>query len=187
MTSCKEGTCFRKNSINKFCILEEKTALENLVYQMFEFIVELKEKSRYRSTIKKAVDELCYYTILYMQITDDRLENWTCSPEQFIQDEDEDSFSYSVRISGQELIESIAGDFKKETANAVLKAIERHMQLAQKLKEANSANWWKIHEACLLAISVVKPTLQELSSTNLLEHNLNTFVNQFVIGKEPKL
>ena len=64
---------------------EEKTALENFVYQLFEFIIELKEKSRYRSTIKKAVDELCYYTILYMQITDDRLETWTCSPEQFIQ------------------------------------------------------------------------------------------------------
>ena len=88
-----------------------------------------------------------------------------------------------MRISGQELIESIAGDFKKETANALLKAIERHMQLAVKLKEANNSNWWKIHEACLLAISVVKPILQELSSTSLLEHNLNTFVNQFVIGK----
>ncbi len=94
-----------------------------------------------------------------MQITDDRIENWTANPEQFVQDEDEESYSYSVRISGQNLIEEIASEFKKETANAVLKAIERHMQLACKLKEAGNANWWKLHEACLLAVSSVKPVL----------------------------
>jgi len=127
------------------------------VYQLFDFVLELKEKSRYRSTIKKAIGELCYYAILYMQISDDRIENWTCNPEQFVQDEDEESYSYSVRISGQNLIEEIASEFKKETANAVLKAIERHMELAHKLKENGSANWWKLHESCLLAISSVKP------------------------------
>ena len=56
------------------------------------------------------------------------------------------------------------------------------MQLAQKLKEANNVNWWKIHESCLLAISSVKPILSELSASNSLEIDLNTFVNQFVIG-----
>lgn len=67
-------------------------------------------------------------------------------------------------------------------ANAVMKSIDRHMQLALKLKEANNINWWKIHESCLLAISSVKPILQELSASNFLELDLNTFVNQFVIG-----
>jgi len=33
------------------------------------------------------------------------MENWTSNPDQFVQDEDEESYSYSVRISGQELIE----------------------------------------------------------------------------------
>jgi hypothetical protein len=34
-----------------------------------------------------------------------KVENWVANPEQFVQDEDEESYSYSVRISGQELIE----------------------------------------------------------------------------------
>jgi len=34
-----------------------------------------------------------------------KIENWTSNPEQFVQDEDEDGYSYSIRISGQELIE----------------------------------------------------------------------------------
>ena len=34
-----------------------------------------------------------------------KLENWSSNPEQFVQDEDDESYSYSVRISAQELIE----------------------------------------------------------------------------------
>ena len=161
---------------------DEKTSLDDLVYQLFEFISVLKEKSRYKTTIKKAIDELCYYAIMYMQITDEQIENWSQNPEQFVQDEDEESFSYSVRISAQELIESIASDFKTETANAVCKTISRHMEYAQKLRASNNGNWWKIHEACLLSISSLKPILEELSAANLLDFDLNAFVNQFVVA-----
>lgn len=62
------------------------------------------------------------------------------------------------------------------------KAIDRHMENAQKLRNANNNNWWKIHEACLLAVSSIKPILQDLLDANLLEFNLNAFVNQFVIA-----
>lgn len=110
------------------CILDEKTSFENLIYQLFEFIQVLKDKKKFKPTIKKAIDELCYFAILYMQINDDqvcfvlllilflmcedvillallKLENWSSNPEQFVQDEDDESYSYSVRISAQELIE----------------------------------------------------------------------------------
>ena len=31
-------------------------------------------------------------------------EKWTDNPDQFVEEEDEDSFSYSVRISSQDLL-----------------------------------------------------------------------------------
>ncbi len=80
------------------------------------------------------------------------------------------------------ILKSIASDFKIETANAICKTMERQMEQAQKLREANDPNWWKIHEACLLAVSIMKPVLQELSDANQLEFNLNAFINQFVIA-----
>ena len=58
---------------------DEKSSLENLVYQLFDFILILKEKSRYKLTIKKAIDELTYYAISYMQITDDRVSLFVLS------------------------------------------------------------------------------------------------------------
>lgn len=36
-----------------------------------------------------------------------KVENWSSNPEQFVQDEDDESYSYSIRISAQELIEVI--------------------------------------------------------------------------------
>ena len=52
---------------------DEKTSFENLIYQLFEFILVLKEKGKYRPIVRKAVDELCYFAILFMQITDDQV------------------------------------------------------------------------------------------------------------------
>ena len=62
------------------------------------------------------------------------------------------------------------------------KAVQRHMENAEKLRSANDVNWWKIHEACLLAVSAMKPVFQELLNANSLEFNLSVFVNQFVIA-----
>lgn len=53
---------------------DEKTSFENLIYQLFEFIQVLKEKNKFKATIKKAIDELCYFAILYMQINDDQVD-----------------------------------------------------------------------------------------------------------------
>ena len=84
---------------------DEKSSFENLIYQLFEFILVLKEKAKYKSIVRDAVDELSYFAVLFMQITDDQVDTWTLSPEQFVQDSDEESYSYSVRISAKELIE----------------------------------------------------------------------------------
>ena len=56
------------------------------------------------------------------------------------------------------------------------------MEHAQKMRANNDPNWWKLNESCLLAVSCVKQTLQELSANNMLEFDLNSFFNQFVVG-----
>lgn len=56
-----------------YLIVGEELNFENLVYQLFEFILALKEKKKFKLALKKSIEELCYYTILYMQITDDQV------------------------------------------------------------------------------------------------------------------
>ena len=77
---------------------------------------------------------------------------------------------------------SIGNEFETETATAICKTITRHMEQAQKMRASNDQNWWKLYESCLLAVSCGKDTLKELSANNMLEFDLNTFFNQFVVG-----
>ena len=46
---------------------------ENLVYSVFEFVHILIDSAKFRSTVKKSVDQVLYYVILYMQITEDQV------------------------------------------------------------------------------------------------------------------
>lgn len=39
-----------------------------------------------------------------MQITEEQVSTWTSNPDRFVEDESEDSFSYSVRLAAQDLL-----------------------------------------------------------------------------------
>ena len=56
----------------------EVLGFENLIYSVFEFINALIETSKFRTTVKKAMDDLLYYIILYMQITEDQVRDSSC-------------------------------------------------------------------------------------------------------------
>lgn len=53
----------------------EVLGFENLVFSIFEFVHALLENSKFKSTVKKALPELIYYIILYMQITEEQVNN----------------------------------------------------------------------------------------------------------------
>lgn len=52
----------------------EVLGFENLVFSIFEFVHALLENSKFKSTVKKALPELIYYIILYMQITEEQVK-----------------------------------------------------------------------------------------------------------------
>lgn len=52
----------------------EVLGFENLVFSIFEFVHALLENSKFKSTVKKALPELIYYVILYMQITEEQVK-----------------------------------------------------------------------------------------------------------------
>ena len=101
---------------------------------MFEFTLVLKEKGKYKPIVRTVIDELCYFAILFMQITDDQVRFHSLSFNVFnntalihtlltgLQGRHVDaqsravcagrgrevvSYSFSVRISAQKLIEVI--------------------------------------------------------------------------------
>ena len=53
--------------------LGEVLGFENLVFSVFEFIHGLIETPKFKKTVKKFLDELIYFLVLYMQITEDQV------------------------------------------------------------------------------------------------------------------
>uniref|UniRef100_A0A8B9LB54 Importin 9 n=1 Tax=Astyanax mexicanus TaxID=7994 RepID=A0A8B9LB54_ASTMX len=160
----------------------EVLGFENLVFSIFEFVHTLLDNNKFKSTVKKALPELIYYIILYMQITEDQIKVWTANPQQFVEDEDDDTFSYSVRISAQDLLLVVAAEFQNESAAALAAAATRHLQEAEQAKNAGNEHWWKIHEACMLALGSVKTIITENVKNGRIQFDMHGFLANVILA-----
>uniref|UniRef100_A0AAZ3RJ72 Importin N-terminal domain-containing protein n=1 Tax=Oncorhynchus tshawytscha TaxID=74940 RepID=A0AAZ3RJ72_ONCTS len=160
----------------------EVLGFENLVFSVFEFIHTLLENSKFKSTVKRALPELIYYIIVYMQITEDQIKVWTANPQQFVEDEDDDTFSYSVRISAQDLLLAVATEFQNESAAALAAAATRHLQEAEQAKNSGNEHWWKVHEACLLALGSVKTIITENVKNGRIQFDMHGFLANVILA-----
>ncbi|KAF7208122.1 importin-9 [Nothobranchius furzeri] len=160
----------------------EVLGFENLVFSIFEFVHTLLENNKFKSTVKKALPELIYYIILYMQITEDQIKVWTANPQQFVEDEDDDTFSYSVRISAQDLLLAVAAEFQNESAAALAAAATRHLQEAEQAKSSGNEHWWKIHEACMLALGSVKTIITENVKNGRIQFDMHGFLASVILA-----
>lgn len=160
----------------------EVLGFENLVFSIFEFVHTLLENNKFKSTVKKALPELIYYIILYMQITEDQIKVWTANPQQFVEDEDDDTFSYTVRISAQDLLLAVAAEFQNESAAALAAAATRHLQEAEQAKNSGNEHWWKIHEACMLALGSVKTIITENVKNGRIQFDMHGFLASVILA-----
>lgn len=55
----------------------EVLGFENLVFGVFEFIHGLVETPKFKKIVKQFLNELIYFLLLYMQITEEQVENAT--------------------------------------------------------------------------------------------------------------
>ncbi|XP_037016895.2 importin-9 isoform X4 [Artibeus jamaicensis] len=160
----------------------EVLGFENLVFSIFEFVHALLENSKFKSTVRKALPELIYYVILYMQITEEQIKVWTANPQQFVEDEDDDTFSYTVRIAAQDLLLAVATEFQNESAAALAAAATRHLQEAEQARSSGAEHWWKVHEACMLALGSVKAVLTDGVKNGRLHFDMHGFLTGVVLA-----
>ena len=95
------------------------------------------------------------------QITEEQCTKWSENPDSFVEDEDEDTFAYSVRISSQDLLMALSEEFEQECCaslaqvgplyfctfsiqNLISQAIERHVREAAVARSQGKEEWWKV-------------------------------------------
>ncbi|XP_029331446.1 importin-9 [Mus caroli] len=111
-----------------------------------------------------------------------RIKVWTANPQQFVEDEDDDTFSYTVRIAAQDLLLAVATDFQNESAVALATAATRHLQEAEQTKASGTEHWWKIHEACMLALGSVKSIITDSVKNGRIHFDMHGFLTNVILA-----
>ncbi|XP_067129013.1 importin-9 [Centruroides vittatus] len=160
----------------------EVLGFENLVFSIFEFVNVLVESPKFRNFVKKGLSDLMYYIVLYMQITEEQINIWTNNPDQFVEDEDEETFSYSVRISAQDLLLSLCQEFDDDSTVGLCNAISKHLEEAEIARNSGNPFWWKIHESCMVALGSVRDLIIDQIQNNSLPFDLSGFLQTVVLA-----
>ncbi|KAF9211537.1 hypothetical protein BGZ59_007935 [Podila verticillata] len=136
--------------------------IESLLFVQFEF---LQVACRRRKLTQSAfigedgqsgiVAELVWNILQFMQMTDEQAESWNADPNQFIADEEEDSYSFNVRIATEDLLMALVEYYEPQTLHALNMSIKQYVSNSIVEKTKGNRNWWKPQESSLLAVGLL--------------------------------
>ncbi|KAK4430148.1 Importin-9 [Sesamum alatum] len=132
-------------------------SLESFVIQLFEFLLTVVGSPRFVKVVMNNVKELVYYTIGFLQMTEQQVHTWSLDANQYVADEDDNT--YSCRVSGALLLEEIITSCGMEGIAAVIDSVKRRISESQQEKDNGSPGWWRLREATLFALASVSEQL----------------------------
>ncbi|KAK0168636.1 hypothetical protein PV327_002414 [Microctonus hyperodae] len=159
----------------------------NLIIAIFEFIHSMIDHKRFSSLLNSLLREAMYYSIIFMQITDEQIELWTSNPSQFMEEDDQCAFVYNVRISAQELLTALISHSEDTSVNALCEVVTRHIEAANTIRASRTHqddddNSWKLCEAAVLALSIAKDEIIEKIDAGTLHFDLIAFLNSVILA-----
>ncbi|KAJ1663730.1 hypothetical protein IW140_004664 [Coemansia sp. RSA 1813] len=109
----------------------------------------------------------------YAQITTEMLDDWADDMDLFVADEDEEGYRFNVRVSVQELIQTLDMLFPQPLLTALGNAAHERAELAAQWRQNQNSNWWLVSEAMLWAIGLVAESVIDRYENNTLGNQLN--------------
>ncbi|XP_059621898.1 importin-9 [Phlebotomus argentipes] len=156
---------------------DESSNFSSMILQLFDFIQGIIESGKFKSTIHSVLTDLIYIMVVYMQITEEQIENWTDDPENFVQDDDEEGTDFSIRVSAQDVLLILSQEYEMKVLPSLSEALSRHCVVADAEKNAGNGNWWKIHEACMLTVGNYEVLIAEQDEKGENVFNLSEYLN----------
>ncbi|CAM0914131.1 unnamed protein product [Alopecurus aequalis] len=151
-------------------------SIESFGIQLFELWTTIVGNSLLAKVIAGNIKELAYYTISFQQITEEQVQNWSRDANQYVADEDD--VTYSCRVSGSLLLEEIVTAYEDYGIDSILEASQICFRESLELKQAGSADWWRLHEASLFTLGSLSEHLCEAQDCG---YNVRDLVEKMVI------
>ncbi|KAK7407626.1 hypothetical protein VNO78_09583 [Psophocarpus tetragonolobus] len=153
-------------------------SLDSFVIQLFELMLTIVGNPRLGKVVVVNVRELVYYSIAFLQMTEQQVHTWSGDANQFIADEED--ATYSCRISGVLLLEEVVNSFDGDGILAIIDGAKQWFTESQIRKAAGNATWWRIREATLFALSSLSEQLFETEETGFDTSGLKHLVEQIL-------
>ncbi|BBG94406.1 ARM repeat superfamily protein, partial [Prunus dulcis] len=153
-------------------------SLDSFVVQLFEFLLTIVGSAKLVKVIMNNVEELTYYTIAFLQITEQQVHTWSMDANQFVADEDD--VTYSCRVSGALLLEEVVNSCGTEGIRAIIEASKKRFSESQREKDAGSPIWWRIREATLFALASLSEQLLEAEDSELTRVGSGNLLEQII-------
>ncbi|XP_022957048.1 importin-9 [Cucurbita moschata] len=151
-------------------------SLDSFVIQLFEFLLTIVGSSKLVKLVKNNLGELVYYTIAFLQITEQQFHMWSVDANQFVADEDDGTFS--CRVSGALLLEEIVASCGLDGINAIIDAAKSRFSESKREKASGSSVWWRIREAVLFALASLSEQLIEVEAPGVTRVGLESFLEE---------
>lgn len=153
-------------------------SFDSFVIQLFEFLLTIVGSAKFVQVVMNNIKELVYYTVAFLQITEQQAHTWLMDANQFVSDEDD--ATYSSRVSGALLLEEVVTVAGIEGINAILDAAKERFSESRREKAAGSAVWWRLREATLFALASVSEQLLEAEDSEMINVGLRDLLEQII-------
>ncbi|KMZ71141.1 Importin beta-2 subunit family protein [Zostera marina] len=153
--------------------------IEMFAVQLLELLQTAIQNSKLAQVIGSELDDLLYYVIAFLQMTEHQVYKWSHDVNEYVADEDD--ATYDCRVSGSFLLEGIVHVFGTKGINSLIKASVTHYKNSCESKLKGSIYWWQVHEACLFALSSIADSLLEEQSSGLNTEGLTTLLHQMLM------
>ncbi|CAA6670078.1 unnamed protein product [Spirodela intermedia] len=154
-------------------------SLESFIIQLFEFLLTLVGSSRFTKILGRNVKELVFYSMSFLQITEEQVHTWSVDPNQFVADEGD--VTYSCRVSGSLLLEEVINSYGLDGINSVIEAAQKHYDESTRRKLVGSSDWWRIREASIFALCSVSDQLIEAQDSGSFRFSLAELLHKILI------
>jgi hypothetical protein len=166
--------------------------LDSCIIELLDLINALVAMPRFKTALTHFLERITYVVVGFLQMTEQQMESWAEDLNQYVADEDEESFEYSIRLSSRHALHEISNEYAEAGRKAVIDAAAQRMQEASALRESGAAHWWKRREGALAALTIAvgdgddegagismfdaPALLQELLTTDLVDENSHPFL-----------
>ncbi|KAI8323965.1 ARM repeat-containing protein [Martensiomyces pterosporus] len=151
----------------------EESSIDSYLLGIFEWVSKATERKSMRKIfVDKAAgggagvptpffSELVAVLMSYAQITTEMLEDWADDMDLFVADEDEEGYRFNVRVSVQELIQSLAYSLPGPLTAALWSAARQRTEVASQWRHQSNSSWWLVSEAVLWSIGIAASSIIE--------------------------